>query len=180
MLCVALAANAQFTLVPGKLVAEGDKAYYVVEMDGTQQELYNKAKGAITTLFRSAKDVISEVPTSQIKINAVSVDDVYLKIMGHKESFTMEYTMNILVKDGRIRFDAPIIDKMWTANNKGNVAQLYADEGGGSGMTDYGHIFKKNGDVRYNEAKQSIENYFNTLVKAIVSNMQSDPAEEDW
>ena len=180
MLYVALAANAQFTLVPGKLVADGDKAYYVVEMDGTQQELYNKAKGAITTLFRSAKDVISEVPSSQIKINAVSVDDVYQKKVGFKSAFTMEYSLNILFKDGRIRFDAPIVGRTWTTNGKGDILQMYITEGGGGGMTDYGCVFKKNGDVRFKEAKQSIEDYFNTLVKAIINNMQSAPVEEDW
>lgn len=171
---------AQFKLTPEGLVTEDGKDFYVVSIDGTQEDLYNRAKMAITTLFKSAKDVVTEVPSSQIKISAISVDDVFIKQLGHKTTFRMPYTLNILFKDGRIRFDAPSIEELYTYTGNQNKFNLYLGMGGGASIGDCGHIFKKDGKVRYKDGVASIESYFNTLIAEIVKNIQTPAAEEEW
>lgn len=181
IICIAssLYANAQFTLTADGWVAETGKSFYVVEIPGTQAELYNKAKLAFTQIYKSAKDVLSYSEPDIIKANGFS-DAPYLKQMGKKYPVNMSYSITVLFKDGKIRFDAPSISSLYSTNGYGQKLELDSGKGGGAGLGHLGALFKNNGDVRYKDTKQSIEDYFNGVINSIVTSIQSPITDEDW
>lgn len=177
-LIIPMIANAQFTLTPEGFKAESGKDFYVVEIDGSQSDLYAKAKSAITQTFVSAKDAATFSEPDVISIHGFS-DKIAIKDGPRKVSLNMTYTMNIHFKDGKIRFDAPNVLSLYSIN-KGREVNLYLGCGGGPGLSDFGHIFKKDGKVRNELGKESLENYFNGIIKSIIDKMQAPIVEEDW
>lgn len=175
---IPMIAHAQFALTPEGFKTEGDKNYYVVEINGTQSELFGKAKSSITQIFVSAKDAATFTEPDVISIHG-STDKITIKDGPRKVNLTMTYSINILFKDGKIRFNAPEVLSLYSFN-KGREVNLYLGCGGGPGMNDFGHIFKKDGKIRNELAKESLDNYFNGLIKSIVDKMQNPIIDEDW
>lgn len=171
-------ANAQFELTPEGFKAETGKDFYVVEIDGTQAELFSKAKTAITQVFVSAKDVASYNEPEVISLQGFT-DKIKLKTGPLKYSLDTNYTIKILFKDGKIRFNAPDVLNM-TYRDKNKSMSVYMGTGGGGGITDLGHVFKKDGKIRHKEVKETLEEYFNGLINAIVDKIKSPSVEEDW
>lgn len=172
-------AKAQFILTADGWATETGKQYYVTEIPGSQQELYAKAKVAFTQIYKSAKDVLSYSEPDIIKANGFT-DTPFLKQWGRTAHFNMTYSLTVLFKDGKIRFDAPSIGSLYSLDGRGIEVPLYMGKGGGSGLSSFGHIFKKNGDVRYKDAKQSIEEYFNNLIGSIITAIENPTVDEDW
>ena len=168
--------RAQFTLVGNSLATENGKNYVVYEFNGiNQDELFIKAKTAITSIYNSPKDVISENRPEIISIRGISNDPFMLyKILGveNKQTVEMSYKLEILFKDGRIRVNSPSIVSLTVGTVKNNI---YLKKGGKS----QGYVYSKNGEIRYPELKTSIENFFNSLTKAIVEGMQNT-TDDNW
>lgn len=180
-LCCSLAyicANAQFTLTSEGWATEEGKSFYVVEIPGSKQELFDKAKTCLTLLYNSPKDVLSFSAPDVVSISGFT-DAPYFKQMGVKYPIETFYTMTIRFKEGRIRFDAPNINNL-EVYNKSKRFPIYLGKGGGMGISDMGYIFKKDGKVRYKDAQRTIEEYFNNLVNTIASKIQTPVVEEGW
>lgn len=173
-----LIANAQFSLTPEGFKTADEKDFYVVDIEGTQADLFKRAQTAITELFVSANDVVTANAPDIISLNGFT-NAIYLKQMGRKAVFDTKFTLKIMFKDNKVRFNAPHINSMGLYN-KGRVLDLYMGCGGGSGLNDYGHIFKKDGKVRYKDAVASAEEYFNGLINAIVEKIKSPVVESEW
>lgn len=178
LIIIPMIANAQFVLTPDGFRTEGDKNYYVAEIEGSQAELFGKAKTAITDIFISAKDAATFTEPDIISIHG-STDKITIKDGPRKINLRMTYSINILFKDGKIRFNAPEVLSLYSFN-KGREVNLYLGCGGGPGMNDFGHIFKKDGKIRNELAKESLDNYFNGLIKSIIDKMQNPIIDEDW
>lgn len=172
-----MAMKAQFVLTPDGFQSDG-KDYYAVEVEGTQSELFNKAKSAITQIYVSAKDAATFSEPTVISLNGFT-KGIQIKDGPRTVELDMRYTMKILFKDGKIRFDAPNVLSLSTFNS-GRDLSLYLGRGGGPGFNDYGYIFKKDGKVRNEKAVQSLEKYFNTLIQTIVNDIKNPVVDEDW
>lgn len=171
-------AQAQFVLTPdGFRTAEGQD-FYVVEIPGTQEELFNKAQSAVTEIFVSPKDVVSATSPSVISLKGFT-DKVYIKDGPRKTNLDTDYSIKILFKDGKIRFNAPSVLSMGIYNS-GRVLSLTIGCGGGAGLNSYGYMFKKDGKIRYKEGQESLEAYFNSLISSIVDKVTSPTTEDDW
>lgn len=169
-----LIASAQsFTLTPDgfRNAEDEDKDFIVVQMDGTQAELFSKAKTAITSIFNSPKDVLSFNEPDIIVVTGVSSGDLQYKAMGMTSYFDVSYRLQLQFKEGRIRIDAPAADKGVVQGGRG---ELFFGRGG---MT---YIFKKDGKVRMEKQKKQLEDHFNGLVSAIISKMKNGASQEDW
>lgn len=177
-LIIPMMANAQFILTPDGFRTADGQDFYVVEIPGTQEELFNKTQTALTEIYISPKDVMSTTSPSLISLKGFT-EKVYIKDVVRKTSMDTDYTIKILFKDGKIRFNAPSILSMGTYN-KGRFLTLAIGRGGGAGMNDFGYIFKKDGKVRYKEGQESLESFFNSLIATIVSKVEAPTTEDDW
>lgn len=173
-----LACAQYFELTPDGFVNAQDttKRFVVIQMDGSQEELYNKAKTAITTMWNSPKDVMSYNEPDVIVVNGFT-NDLYVKNFGIKSYLGMHYRLQFHFKDGKIRIDAPSADKAESGNGKG---VLYFCRGGGQSMLGIIYVFDKKGKLKQKDFKAQVENYFDTLITALIEKMKSGGSIEDW
>lgn len=174
-----LAAAQTFTLTPQGFVNADDnsKSYVVVEMQGTQAELYAKAKTAITSMWNSPKDVMSYNEPDIIVVNGFSSTAAHFRKWGRDNVAEMTYRIQIQFKDGRIRIDAPVIGELIFAGGKGT---MLIEAGNNSTMQHIVRAFEKNGKARFNDFNDNVQNYFNGLVATLVEKMNNGASEDDW
>lgn len=168
---------AQFELTPdGFISSDTKKNFAVKEFEGKSAlDLYNEAFVAITSMYRSANFVVSKVEGELINIKALG--DIEVKrVMNF--NYTMDYNFIIRFKDGKIRFDAPILTSIYTysGNHEKNYIKMQ-----GSDVTGYTiFLFKKNGEVKHEKIKKDIEDYFNTLMNGIIEKISGNSPSDDW
>lgn len=176
-----MAAAQYFTLTPEgwKNAEDNTLDYVVIPMEGTQAELFQKAKTAVTATYKSAKDVMSFNEPDIINISGYT-DCISEKHMGMRFVFGMRYTMQILFKDGKVRFNAP--DAYNAEYVNGARASYYSLTPGSTGM--FGntvYMFDKKGKLKKKDQKKQVEDYFNGLVAQIVEMMKNGgTVSDDW
>lgn len=157
----------------GFIDAETGKDYHIVTLDGkSQTELYNSTLIKITSMYNSAKDVVSKVDGEVITINASQPNSVKVKTL----LYNVDYTLTLKFKDGRIRFDSPTFVARQFYNNKKYVVTMTGSNGGFGTEVKVG-LFRKNGDVANEKGVLSIEDFFNNLIKTLAI---QDQDEDDW
>ncbi len=165
---------AQFELTPQGLInnINPKEKFIVYEFEGkSMDDLYNLALQSITAMYVSPKDVISNVENKMISINGIA--NTYFKIIGLTQPICINYNLVMRFKDNKIRIDIPNINKLYYNNIEQTILPLSK-----SNSIRVKSIFKKDGSVRYEEAKSQIEKTFNSLVNKIISNIKEENNEE--
>jgi hypothetical protein len=179
-LCKAFAQD--FNLTSNGFVSANDdtKSFVVIEVSGTQQELYNKAKTYLMRNYRSPKDVLSESEFETITINGISEDVVQKKAMGMVAvSYDMNYTIVLMFKDGRIRIDAPFFS-LYSYNGPKQIKLLLKGKANSGLGTEVINIIYDNKDkLKADYAKEQLEAFFNSYIKDLVIGM-TESANNDW
>lgn len=181
MSCVPFLGYSQFILTKDGMIDEKDpsKNYLIYNFEGkTANELYISALTVVTNIYASAKDVVSKVDGKIISINGAESRGIcYGKFIGGcNRCFDLIYTMSIDFKDNKIRINTPII-----ANSKGdsfNNNNTYSLVGGG-GMFGTYSTFNKEGKLKDESSKNSIEEFFNSLVNTIIKGIENQN-KDDW
>ena len=184
LLCAALMINAQesvkFSLRPdGSFLSEDGKSYTVVEYEGkTAQELYSLIKSNIITLFNSPKTVLSENEPINLSIRALS-EDLYktYKAGGGFVTYKVYYNLVFHFKDGRIRVDAPTVDRNLEVYATGiPLPKTFVSLVDG--------WFDKNGKAKSNRVKyiENVENNINYPINYLLGNKKETPfiEEDNW
>ena len=171
----------QFILTKDGMVDEKDqsKNYLVYNFEGkTASELYVSVLTALTSHYVSAKDALSKVEGKIISINGIEQNGIcYGNFMGGcNRKFDLEYTMTIDFKDNKIRINTPIIGK--TKGDSFNNNNTYSLVGGG-GMFGTYSTFNKEGKLKDESSKKSIEMFFNTLIQNVVNSVKKQD-KDDW
>lgn len=175
-----MAAAQSFTLTPQGFVNADDneKTYVVVEIPGTQAELYAKAKTAITSMWNSPKDAMSYNEPDIIVINGFSPTAAHFKKWGRDNVADMTYRLQVQFKDGRIRIDAPVIGQLIFAGGQGS---MLIEAGDNSTMSHIVRAFDKKGKVRFPDFNKNVEDYFNGIIATLIEKMKNGAAsDEDW
>lgn len=172
---LSLSAKAQFVLTPNGLTTVEEKGYYVVEIaDKSQNEIFNALETWVGGHFVSPNDVVSKSSAgNQITINAVAAGFSKMPGRAIKMPLDMNFTWQILIKDGRIRFNAPNINIMEAKGNTVQTLHIVRPSAVQDG------IFKKDGKVIYENTKADIERFFNGLVADIVASLK-DNSDNEW
>ncbi len=173
-LIISLSVRAQFILTPTGLTTEDEKGYYVLNVeDKTQQELYDAVSVWIGGHFVSPKDVVSASPSnSQITLNAIARGLTKMPNRMVKVPVDVNFTWQILFKDGKIRFNAPTINSM---DADGKIVQsLYIVRP--NAVSD--GIFKKDGKLVDEYSKKQIEDFFNQMIEDIAKSLTDNTADE--
>ena len=178
-----LMAEAQyFTLTAQgwKSAEDNTSDYIVIPMEGTKAELFQKTKTAVTATFKSAKDVMSFNEPDIININGYT-DCFKENRIGMKFFYGMDYTMQILFKDGKIRINAP---NGYHAKPLGgtNKVNLFLTPGGGGFFDINYYVFNNKGELKKKEYKKQAEDYFNSLIYDIIEKAKNGAAgsDDDW
>lgn len=175
-----MAAAQAFTLTPQGFVNadNNEKSFVVVEMPGTQAELYAKAKTAVTSMWNSPKDAMSYNEPDIIVINGFSSTAAHFKKWGRDNVFGMEYRIQVQFKDGRIRIDAPAIGRLDYAGGQGTMLIEAGDNSTSQHIT---RAFEKNGKVRFPDFNKNVEDYFNGIIATLIDKMKNGTSgDEDW
>lgn len=184
LLMLSMSAFAQgFTLTPNGFVNSEDetKNYVVVDMQGTQQELYRKVRAYLVSIYRSPKDVLSESEPDVITINGIESNAVQKKALGMSAvSYDMNYTISIRFKDNRIRFDAPTFTLAdYNSGNKVIRMLLQGKSNGGLGSEVINVIYNKKGVLKADYAKEALEKFFNNYITALKKGVENNVG-DDW
>ena len=179
MAIVPMLAAAQFTTAPGGYTTEDGKGFFVHQHEGTQAELYKKVKTAITTLFASAKSVMSESEPEAITIDGA--EEVSFKLKGLRRNVSVDYVLVIQFKDGRVRFDAPSVQRIIDTKYPDYVISM--NEGKSGGLSGHYNLYNEDGELRDEKIAEAFVQPFNTLVAAIISKMDAaaqTAGDDDW
>lgn len=140
----------------------------VVERDGLNaSELYKKALNWVQETYKNPEKVLkANIENEKIRIDAFATDAWWYKSLGMRNSYNMEYTIEISFKDERYRFEYII-------------GQFYID--GGKVLYDYRNFYKDNGDVRksYIDAVPSLETTMNDLSYSFYNYLSGKTAKKD-
>lgn len=166
------ALHAQFILTPEGFITEEGKNYYVLHVDGvSQQELFDAVFIWAGGSFVSPKDVVSANSNSTITINAIVSDLTKMPKRAFRVPVDVNFSWQILFKDGKIRFNVPHINSMDAEGDLPQSLSLVRSSVFSDG------IFKKNGSVVDEYSKNQLENFFNNCIKSIEVSMMVD---EEW
>lgn len=175
LLLTSICSNAQFCLKEGGLyVCNSDKNYIVEEFpELSQDEIYKRAKTSLVLMYNSAKDVLSYEVNEAISIKGISTKDVFIKNMGVKGFVRVDYKINILFKEGKMRIDVPSIE-LFTGNKQ---IPMYLIRGSAIDNC----AFKKNGELRGEGLEESLTGFFNYMIKSLIENINSgNLMNDDW
>lgn len=174
--CLTSLSYAQFSLTKDGLINSTDSSmnYIVFSFNGmSQSDLYKSTLIYFHSVFVSPKDVISAIENETININAISKNDIYFaNILGSKVKLTMNYSLMIRFKDGKIRIDIPVINSIINEQSQ-KIEHLYLYK------PFCINIFSKNGEVKNEVAKISIEKFFNDFAKNMEKN-RNMPTDSNW
>ena len=178
MVLLPLMASAQyFELSPEGFVSTEDntKDFIVIPMEGSQAELYQKAKTAVTAMWKSAKDVMSFNEPDIIIVNGFDSGSLWAKHMGMTFVYDFDYRLQLQFKDGKIRINAPGIDK---AVNKKST--LYLGKGKGSTMSGTMYVYNEKGELKQKQFKEQAEVFVNSIVQRFIDNVKGTSNDDDW
>lgn len=182
LLGVCMSANAQLVLTPDGFVSATDstKNYIVIDVKGEQAELYKLVKGAVLSLFRSPKDVLSESFPEVLTINGSEENGIVVpKALGLKMTYDVNFTITFKFRDGKIRIDSPsFICQNTSMGNQTIELVLRGSKNYGFGKTVVNTIYNKNGDKVNEKEKKSVEDYFNKVIAKIVATATQQG--EEW
>jgi hypothetical protein len=97
----------------GTFLTEEGKSYAIVEFEGkTAKDLYDMVKANVLTLYNSPQNVLNEIESKNITVRALS-DVLYstYKLGSAFTEYRVMYTLVFQFKDGKIRINAPEIDR---------------------------------------------------------------------
>lgn len=143
--------------------------YVVIEFPELKKsELFNKTLTNINSIYSSGKDVVSMVQDESINITAHQDNAIQSK-------FEIDYKLNLLFKDGKIRIDAPYFDmyNYASGNFSGTKVPLKLVKDGVLGFW----IYNNKGKLTNQKAYDDLSNFFNILISDILKNNASN---DNW
>lgn len=178
---------AQFCVSEGGLKVCGENEKFIVyDFPGLDaSEIYKRAKTAITNIYVSGKNVISENENEIISVNGISSKDIYCekKVLGKNMIwfFYMNYNISMKFKNGKMRVDIPNINSIYQDTEE-RLPLIFQRGNNYKVVPSCIYLYDKKGNVYspLKSVKDGIESFFNSLVNSIVSEIESDNQSEDW
>lgn len=169
-----------FYLKPdGTFQTNEGNSFVVIEYEGkTAQELFNLVKANVLTLYNNPQHVLNEIEPSNITIRALS-DKLYstYKLGAAFVEYRAMYTLVFQFKDGRIRINAPLVDRQLDVTATAvPIPKTFV-----SLIDDW---FDKDGNVKKKkkDSVAKIEMMFNYPINYLLGNLQQKTSTEndDW
>lgn len=174
--------KAQFELTPTGFIATDSKKDFIVKEFGGKSsiDLYEQVHRAAVTY--SLIDVNKGLSNKMGNIEGEVLTIIGKGTIPIKRvitfNYTLQYSMIVRFKDGRIRFDAPTIMDLYTYNGYHQKQTVGLS---GSGISSAGstiYIFRNDGEVREKKIKETLEDFFNNIIDKISNSISG--ADDDW
>lgn len=181
MLAISATSYAQFKASPNGIVSEDGKGYCVFEFEGlSAEELYKRAVNFVMSYYKNPDKVMSKQTNEMINIHAIE-SDAFLarKNFGIPMYASVHYNAILRFKDGKLRIDSPIIDRM-PINLQTEVTFT-----GSKFMNGGVVLFKNNGKVNNQKAVDNLNNWLSDYVNGIIEYIKNegnsiDTKDNDW
>lgn len=156
----------------GNFTTQDGKVYDVAVLEGKNAtELFEMVKKNVALVFRSPKDVESNVDDKIISIYGYAPQCTYMAVPGWKYYLSFHYSLKFQFKNEKIRIEAPSLYEMegsaWSTLQKTFKGW---------------HIFSKDGVLSKKENNRllvkMLEDYFNGLINSIING--DSKSNEDW
>jgi hypothetical protein len=163
-----------FIVTPAGLrdATDSTKTYLVIPCEGkTAKELYDNAIRYITENYKNPDEVIKgRIDGEYLKFNSYKSEFLIVKNGGVNILFYAYYTTELSFKDGKVKYE--IIELKIT--NDSNYSLAFT----GSGMQWY--IYNKKGELKREDAKTQIEDYFKGEVLTISNSLNGVEVVDEW
>lgn len=144
---------------------DSSKQYVVLPIEGkTQKELYAIFLNKLNGLFVSPKDVLNPVEYESISVNGLAKRLVHDTM---NTAYDLNYTLVFQFKDGKVRVDRPLINKM-IYYGMSNSREIYLNAGSNF-MAGYTSIWTKKGLIKEVAAKEELEYFFDAFIDELVN-----------
>jgi hypothetical protein len=149
-----------------------EKSFVVIESeDKTAKQLFDESIKFINKNYKSADDVIKgQIDGEYLKFVTFAPNFILIKNGWSKITFNAKYTVELSFKNGKVKYE--IIEL--SMYNDANYPLSFT----GSGISF--HIYKKDGELKMEDAKTEIENYFNENILSYANFIQNKVTEEKW
>ena len=154
---------AQFKASANGVITENGESFYVANVEGkTAQELYDAVNGWVMANFKNPDAVSSKEDGKMLKLHGIFTDAILIgNRLGFKDVADVDLELMMYFKDGKIRFDLPVVNKMKIHPKD---SELFF-----SGAFLMGtNMFKKDGSENKPKIIESFNSFINGLVKTIV------------
>lgn len=150
---------------------DNEKSYVIIPAEGkTAKQLYDETIKFINKNYKSAEDVIKgKTDGEYLKFITYAPDFISIKNGWVKAPFNAKYTTELSFRDGKLKYEIIELEMYNEANYPLNFT--------GSGITFF--IYNKKGELKKEDAKTSIEEYFNRQISTL-SNFLQGNVEEKW
>lgn len=135
-----------------KLTPSGVEPIIVTTDSLKATDLYKKALNWVQDTYKNPDKVLkAKIENEKLRIDGFAENAWWYKSLGIKQTYNMEYSVEISFKDGKYKFEYII-------------GQFFID-GGQKVFYDYKTFFKKTGEIRtaYTDAVPSLEETMNNL-----------------
>lgn len=149
-----------------------EKTFVVINADGkTSKELYDNALKYINKNYKSPDDVIKgKTDGEYLKFVTYAPDFISIKNSWVRTPFNAKYTIGLSFKDGKVKYEVIDIE----IENGAKAPLLFS----GSGLNFF--IYNKKGELKREDAKISIEDYFNSNISTLSDFLQSKNVNDKW
>lgn len=181
ILLFAISSNAQFKATPNGFITEEGKDFYVAPIEGKNaMDLYKGVKSYIISKYQNP-DIVSNDMEGEM-INMHFFDDNAFSVslgMGLKTSASIDMNIVMKFKDGRMRFDAPMMNELKTPQTMASKEMIYRFSGGAGKLVGETSLFNKKGKSKDDKMIKSLEEYVNSMINEIIESAKGSE-EEDW
>jgi hypothetical protein len=194
--------KAQFKVVPGGITTDNGMSFIIQTMDGSQHDLFTKAKAALELIYKGAKDELSSEKEDAITVKSDVKDAIRIRYCGKKMDGSLAYSMTFRFKDNKMRIDIPKIisytynihpnfDKEIKANillakgpyrigkgkkkGKEYINDIYMEH-----TANDVNAFKEDGSIRIDDAVSGLADYLNNIIDNFMKKMDNVTKEESW
>lgn len=177
MLLTTISLNAQFKATPNGVATIDGKDFYVVDIEGkSASELYKSVMGYILSNFKNPEIVSSKQVDEMITLHGTYPSAfICKKVLGMAIAADVNLNIVMYFKDGKIRFDTPIVNSMYFSNT-----QQVRFSGGASVMGEGDiNMFKKNGKPNKESVVKAFDSFINTAIADIIGYVKEN-RNNDW
>lgn len=152
---------AQFKVTPDGVKTESGDNFIIVNANSvSQKELYQRCEAMLMKEFTNPEKVLSRQPNNIITVHGVYPDAVQYSNDG--TSYDVDCTITFMFKDGKVRIDAPVIEKL-TDYDYG-ITDTYLAKGGSRFVTGAFYLYKKDGTPRDAKTIANLEKWVNLTI----------------
>lgn len=181
ILSIAFANAQEFEVTPDGLKEKtSGKDFVVIEVQGkTASELYNNAIKYINIMYKNPKEVIK----GDVKDEYIKWETFVSNIGTIKNGFINVpadalITVQLSFKDGKAKYEV-VNQNIYNSQNKGALGKVTFKGSKWSGFPIYD---EKNSNLRQEQLKKDIENYYNSQIEKIKEYLigTSQSKNDDW